>query len=557
MDDSTHACPRSATSTSHGTDATNASASSRHPLLVRASAFKTKTHTRLSKIHTRIPYLRALPLPAILIILLLILVNLIVWAICGLILAFHTDTHLLGTAALAYSLGLRHALDADHISAIDLMTRRLIATGQRPVTVGTFFSLGHSTIVVVTSIVVAATAAGVSKHFDGFGTVGGIIGTSVSAVFLILLGVMNAYILYKLVLQMRRVVDMSPHAAAAEGWKIEGGGVLFRVLKRMFKLIDRPWKMYPLGVLFGLGFDTSSEIALLGISSIQGASGTSLWLILIFPVLFTAGMCLVDTADGALMMSMYVAPMGMGGDKKETEARGQALAAEDARTQELGVGYVDADDTSIHHHNDDDNSTPSPPAATPQGRNRVKDPLTFLYYSIVLTTLTVICAIVIGVIQLLSLILNTAHPTGPFWDGVEAAGDNYEIIGGAICASFVVALVTSLLLFGRFKRWVARKRAVTMVQAQGPQEEGDNELGPPYRDEEVAGAAVVRGDAEMGGERRSGEEDGGLVIEEIVEFDGKPVGGGDSSGKSGGKGGVKAVQSELVGGGGGEGSGAR
>lgn len=127
--------------------------------------------------------------------------------------------------------------------------------------------------------------------------------------------------------------------------------------------------MYPLGVLFGLGFDTSSEIALLGISSIQAARGTSIWLILIFPILFTAGMCLLDTTDGALMMSLYTST---------------ALA---------------------------------------------RDTIAILYYSIVLTVITVVVALVIGVIQLLTLVLNVAEPTGRFWDGVERAGDNYEIIG--------------------------------------------------------------------------------------------------------------------------------
>lgn len=118
------------------------------------------------------------------------------------------------------------------------MTRRLLATGQKPVTVGTFFSLGHSTIVIITSIVVAATAAAVSSRFDKFSTVGGIIGTSVSAAFLILLGLMNAYILYKLYKQMQKVLNLPP-GQEEEAWKIEGGGILFSVLKKMFKLIDR------------------------------------------------------------------------------------------------------------------------------------------------------------------------------------------------------------------------------------------------------------------------------------------------------------------------------
>jgi high-affinity nickel-transport protein len=137
------------------------------------------------------------------------------------------------------------------------MTRRLLATGQKPVTVGTFFSLGHSTIVIITSIVVAATAAAVSSRFDKFSTVGGIIGTSVSAAFLILLGIMNAYILYKLHKQLQKVLDL-PEGQEDEAWKIEGGGLLFGVLKRMFKLIDRyvtflPWDLVEGGLSIWMG----------------------------------------------------------------------------------------------------------------------------------------------------------------------------------------------------------------------------------------------------------------------------------------------------------------
>lgn len=395
---------------------------------------------RCSRLHARIPYVRALPLPAISIILLLVLVNLAVWAVCGILLA-SKYTHLLSTAALAYSLGLRHALDADHISAIDLMTRRLIATGQRPVTVGTFFSLGHSTIVIVTSIVVAATAAGVSSRFDNFSNVGGIIGTSVSAAFLIVLGIMNAYILYRLVVQLNKVIRMQPEDEAANAWNVEGGGILFRVLKKMFKLIDRPWKMYPLGVLFGLGFDTSSEVALLGISSIQGAKGTSLWLILVFPILFTAGMCLVDTTDGALMSSLYLAPM-KAADVKDTDDRHDTVLAE-----------LEIDDEENQGHD-------RPAVVTP----RVRSPLTFLYYSIVLTALTVVVALIIGVIQLLSLILNVAvseeaAERSRFWHGVEMAGEYYDVIGGVICGSFVLVGIVSVFCYRPWRRWVDRERA--------------------------------------------------------------------------------------------------
>jgi high-affinity nickel-transport protein len=236
------------------------------------------------------PQLRFLSLPAARIIALLILVNLVIWVVVAIVLRSHAT--LSSTALLSYTLGLRHALDADHISAIDLMTRRLVATGSKPVTVGTWFSLGHSTIVVVTCIVVAATSGALEQRFEGFRNVGGVIGTAVSAGVLILLGVGNAWILVKLVQRMRVVLreevaaDRSDEGAVA-GLNLEGGGLMVRLFKRLFKLIDQPWKMYPLGILFGLGFDTSSEIAVLGIASLQGAQGTSIWLILIFPVLFT------------------------------------------------------------------------------------------------------------------------------------------------------------------------------------------------------------------------------------------------------------------------------
>ncbi|KAI1915686.1 hypothetical protein LOZ65_005395 [Ophidiomyces ophidiicola] len=367
--------------------------------------------------HRRVPGLRNIPLPAIGIIVLIALVNAVVWMAAGIVL--HYNPSLVSTAVLSYTLGLRHALDADHISAIDLMTRRLLATGQKAVTVGTFFSLGHSTVVIVTSIVVAATAAAVSSKFDKYGTIGSIIGSSVSSAFLILLGIMNAYILYKLLQQMGK--SLKSRATGEEISKIEGSGVLFRILKTMFKLINRPWKMYPLGVLFGLGFDTSSEIALLGISSIQAARGTSIWVIMIFPFLFTAGMCLIDTIDGALMLSLYIQPASH-------------FLASPSESSTVTTSLVE-------------NNTQSQPIS-----RSPRDPIAFLYYSIVLTSLTVIVAIVIGILQLLTLILNAAKPEGKFWDGVEIAGEYYDVIGGAICGCFLIFGAISVVLYPSWRR---------------------------------------------------------------------------------------------------------
>lgn len=337
----------------------------------------------------------------------------------------------MATAALSYSLGLRHALDADHISAIDLMTRRLLAgnSKSRPVTVGMWFSLGHSTIVVITCVVVAATAASVSHHFGHFGLVGGIVGNSVSAAFLIVLGTMNGYILYKLVIQLKRILAMPIGAETSPAaLSIEGGGPLFTVLKRLFKLIDRPWKMYPIGVLFGLGFDTSTEIALLGIASVQGTKGTNIWLILVFPVLFTAGMCLVDTMDGAMMLAVYVGPIAASGIKSNNDD-----AEQQENMAEVGT----------------DNAT----------NDNLKDPIMFLYYSIVLTVLTVMVALVIGTIQLLTIALNVTNGQGKFWHGVAAAGDHYEIIGGSICGSFILVGGASVLCYKPWRRRVEDRRS--------------------------------------------------------------------------------------------------
>lgn len=253
-------------------------------------------------------------------------------------------------------------------------------------------------IVLVTSIVVAATASAISSKFDAFSRIGGIIGVSVSAAFLILLGVMNIYILCKLIEKLKKLINTSPREEP--GLEIIGAGCLFYLFKKIFKLIDKPWKMYPLGVLFGLGFDTSSEVALLGIASIQGARGTSIWLILVFPVLFTVGMCLLDTIDGALMMALYTS-------------------------------------TTL-----------------------AKDQIAILYYSIVLTVITVAVAIAIGLIQMLSLIEHAAQPSGNFWDGVAVAGDHFDIIGGAICCSFIVFGALSVVIYKPWRKRIDRRRQI-------------------------------------------------------------------------------------------------
>ncbi|TGJ84963.1 hypothetical protein E0Z10_g3790 [Xylaria hypoxylon] len=351
--------------------------------------------------------LKGLPAPVLYIILLLLGVNAVVWAATAVVL--HFNPGLVGAAVLSYTLGLRHALDADHIAAIDLMTRRLVASGQRPVTVGTFFSLGHSTIVIITCIVVAATAGALRERFENFQYVGGIVGTSVSAAVLILLCVGNGWVLYRLVSKLRKVLqEPDPHSPgygddgvepgsddqAVRDLQLDGPGFLANMLRGFFRIIDRPWKMYPLGVLFGLGFDTSSEIAVLGIASVHGAQGTSLWVILIFPLLFT-----VDTSDGALMMTLYTS---------------KAFA---------------------------------------------RDRVAILYYSIVLTGITVVVSAFIGIIQILSLVQNVAEPQGSFWDGLTKISDHFEIVGASIVGVFVLAGVGSVVIYQPWRRRIEKRRS--------------------------------------------------------------------------------------------------
>ncbi|PQE10861.1 high-affinity nickel-transporter protein [Rutstroemia sp. NJR-2017a BBW] len=386
---------------------------------------------------------RLLPYPAVRIISLLVCINIAVWIAVAVVLRWHPA--LSSSAVLSYTFGLRHALDADHISAIDLMTRRLIAAPKanhtsHPVTVGTWFSLGHSTIVIITCIVVAATSGALESRFHSFQNIGGIIGTSISAAVLILLGIGNAFILWKLVRKMREVLreEVAEDEGIEGGLGFDGAGIMMRVLRRVFKVIDKPWKMYPLGVLFGLGFDTSSEIAVLGIASVQGAKGTSIWLILIFPLLFTAGMCMLDTTDGALMMTLYTS-------------------------------------TSL-----------------------ARDTIAILYYSIVLTGITVLVAICIGVIQLLSLIANFA--TGSFWDGVNSASDHFDVIGGGICGAFVVGGGLSVLLYGPWRRWVEKGRP-------GNRSVDADEV-------ELGELAVVRTDLEFEEEKGGGSRSLAREIEE-------------------------------------------
>src|ERR1039458_7939782 len=199
------------------------------------------------------------------------------WAL----IAFVDRPILLGTAFLAYMFGLRHAFDADHIAAIDNVVRKLMQDGKSPYSVGLFFSLGHSTIVILASIAMAVAAVAMQNTLEAFHNIGGVIGTTLSALFLLVIGVANLFILKSIWWAFARarrgekILDEDLDALLA------GRGLLARIFRPVFRVVSHSWHMYPIGFLFGLGFDTATEVGLLGISAMQAAQGMSFWTILV------------------------------------------------------------------------------------------------------------------------------------------------------------------------------------------------------------------------------------------------------------------------------------
>jgi high-affinity nickel-transport protein len=315
--------------------------------------------------------------------LLLIAANLAAWAWA--LIAFQHHPVLLGTALLAYSFGLRHAVDADHIAAIDNVTRKLMQEGKRPVAVGFFFSLGHSTIVILASVAIAATATAFKNQFGIFQSVGGVIGTLVSALFLLAIAIMNIVILATVYRTFQRVKAGAPYLDEDLNILLAGRGLLARLFRPMFRMIRRSWHMYPLGFLFGLGFDTATEVGLLGISAAQASQGLSVWSILVFPALFTAGMSLVDSTDGILMLGAY------------------------------GWAFI--------------------------------KPIRKLYYNMTITLVSVIVALLVGGIEALGLVVDQLDLKGPFWDGIGALNDNFGTIGYAIIGVFIVSWIVSSVIY--------------------------------------------------------------------------------------------------------------
>ena len=231
--------------------------------------------------------------------------NLCAWL--ALLVVAGRDTALFGIGAMAYFFGLRHAFDADHIAAIDNVTRKLRQDGQRPTSVGLFFSLGHSTVVILLSLALALAARETESHMALMRGLGGVFGTVVSALFLTLIGLVNLRILILLLRALKRTrLGTADVDQANTDALLEQRGFLSRMFRRLYGRIHASWQMYPIGFLFGLGFDTATEIAILGLSASLAQHGSmSLWGVMAFPLLFTAGMSLMDTLDGLVMLRIY------------------------------------------------------------------------------------------------------------------------------------------------------------------------------------------------------------------------------------------------------------
>lgn len=229
--------------------------------------------------------------------------NLVIWIWA--FIAFKHHPALIGTALLAWTYGLRHAVDADHIAAIDNVTRKMMQQNKEPVAVGAFFSLGHSTVVVLASILVGIATSEFNSKLSWFQDVGGTIGTSVSALFLLILAFINFLIfkdIWKKFRQVKQGNHQVMHAAVSEPL---GGGLMTWLYRRLFRFINHSWQMYLVGFLFGLGFDTATEVGLLAISAASSSNGLPISSILIFPALFAAGMAFIDSVDNVIMVKAY------------------------------------------------------------------------------------------------------------------------------------------------------------------------------------------------------------------------------------------------------------
>ncbi|HEX4012815.1 MAG TPA: HoxN/HupN/NixA family nickel/cobalt transporter [Candidatus Cybelea sp.] len=312
---------------------------------------------------------------------------------------------LLGTALLAYTFGLRHAVDADHISAIDNVTRKLMQDGKRSTGVGFFFSFGHSTVVFALTAGIAIAAAVVKNHLPALEQVGQLVGTSVSAAFLFLVAAINAFVLLDIFRAFRSVRRGEGYDRRDVDDMLDQRGLIGRFFRPLINLVDASWKMYPIGLLFGLGFDTATEVGLLGIAAVEAGKGLPVYTILVFPLLFTAGMSLVDTTDGILMLGAY------------------------------GWAFV--------------------------------KPLRKLYYNLVITLVSVLVALIVGGIEAATVVASQLHLSGGAWDGLRTLSDNFGTLGFVIIGVFLVSWLISIAIY-KLRRYDELDEVTRTVPAMNP-----------------------------------------------------------------------------------------
>jgi nickel/cobalt transporter (NiCoT) family protein len=294
----------------------------------------------------------------------------------------------IGTGILALTLGMRHAFDADHISAIDNTTRKLMSEGKRPMSVGFFFSLGHSSVVFVMAVLLNFGIRAFDEQLKSTGSglhhVTTIVGTSVSGVFLYVIAALNV-VIFLSIFQAFRDLRSGRFDEEELERQLQQRGLMNRFFGPLARRVDTPWKMYPVGLLFGLGFDTATEVALLVLSGTAVAGGLPFWAILCLPVLFAAGMSLFDTLDGCFMNFAY------------------------------GWSF--------------------------------SRPVRKVYYSLVVTGLSVGVAVVIGTVELVGLLGTELHLSGPFWNVMT--GFDINTAGFVIVGLFVLTWAVALAVW----RW--------------------------------------------------------------------------------------------------------
>ncbi|KAJ6462797.1 NicO-domain-containing protein [Mycena vitilis] len=384
----------------------------------------------------------------------LLLGNSLCWIVAGILFGGNRETEpLLSLALLAWTLGLRHALDADHISAIDNATRGLINMGKLPVTCGLFFSLGHSTIVIVVNVAIAISST-VYEKLDSVGEVGGIIGSAVSGSFLFIVGLANSIFLWRIIRQRQRAQQMMQLGLPPPHNEAEPNGhnkmLMMRILGPIITFVDKPWKMYPVGVLFGLGFDTASSIALLAVSALahKKADGSLIppGQIVILPLLFTAGMTILDSADSVLMLYSY-----SGFSERTWAIRDNGAAISD---QPVGPQAELRAEAPVPAHDRRFNAN-------------IMSGL-----SIILTLMSILVAFSISLITIMALIgeqcaccreaaesADGGGLAGKWWRGWANANQNSGYIGAAIVGSFIVVV---------FCWYIGRSVVLALASSQKP-----------------------------------------------------------------------------------------